>query len=253
MLSEIFTFNIFHFGLIFARMSGALFVMPGVSAGFVPVSVRLSFALLLALIMVPAVAGDFPPFPVSPLELFLLLAGEVLIGFFFGMLMAVMIAAMQVLGTIIAFVAALSNAFSFDEISQSQGSIISTFFINLALVLLFITDMHHLMLGAIVDSYSLFVPGKMPPIGDFAEFFTHTVSESFKIGVQLSAPFILLSFGFQLAMGLISRLNPQFQIYFVAMPAQIMIALLMLMFTISGIMVVFLQYYQNGLIGFMEP
>lgn len=253
MLSDIFTFNLFHFGLIFARMSGALIVMPGLSAQFVSTRVRLLFALMLAFILVPVVSQNFPPFPLHPLELLMLLGGEVLIGFFFGALMKIMLSALQVLGTIVAFVAALSNAFSFDAVSQSQGSIISTFFVNLALVTIFVTDMHHLMLTAVVDSYSLFNPGKLPPMGDFAEFMSRTVAGAFKIGVQLAAPFLLMSFGFQLAMGLISRLNPQFQIYFVAMPAQIMVSLIMLMITVSAIMMVFLQYYQNGLIGFLQP
>ncbi|WP_417821514.1 flagellar biosynthetic protein FliR [Terasakiella sp.] len=253
MLSDIFTFNIFHFGLIFARMSGAFIVMPGISARFVPTRIRLLFALMLALILVPVVSNNFPPFPIHPLELLMLLGGEILIGFFFGALMMIMLSAMQVLGMIIAFVAALSNAFSFDAVSQSQSSVVSTFFVNLAMVTIFVTDLHHLMLSAVVDSYTLFVPGQLPPIGDFAEFMSRTVAGSFKIGVELAAPFILLSFGFQLAMGLISRLNPQFQVYFVAMPAQIMVTLVMLMFTVSAIMMVFLEYYQKGLIGFLEP
>lgn len=253
MLSDIFTFNVFHFGLIFARMSGAFIVMPGISAQFVSTRVRLLFALMLAFILVPVVTDKFPPFPIHPLELAILVGGEILVGFFFGALMMIMMSAMQILGTIIAFVAALSNAFSFDAVSQSQSSVISTFFVNLALVVLFVTDMHHLMLTAVVDSYTLFMPGQLPPMGDFAEFMSRTVAGAFKIGVQLAAPFLLLSFGFQLAMGLLSRLNPQFQIYFVAMPAQIMVALLMLMFTVSSIMMVFLQYYQKNLIGFLEP
>jgi len=253
MLSDILAFNLFHFGLIFARMSGAFIVMPGFSAGFVSTRVRLLLALMLAFILVPVVSQNFPPFPIHPLELLLLLGGEVLIGFFFGALMMIMLSALQMLGMIVAFVAALSNAFSFDAVSRSQGSIISTFFVNLALVVIFVTDLHHLMLSAIVDSYSLFKPGNLPPIGDFAEFMSRTVAGAFKIGVQLAAPFILLSFGFQLAMGLVSRLNPQFQVYFVAMPAQIVISLIMLMFTISAIMMVFLKYYQDGLIGFLEP
>ncbi|NVK17430.1 MAG: flagellar biosynthetic protein FliR [Methylocystaceae bacterium] len=253
MLSEVLTFNLFHFGLIFARMSGAFIVMPGISAQFVSTRIRLLFALMLAFILVPAVSDKFPPFPIHPTELLMILGGEILIGFFFGILMAIMLNAMTILGTIVAFVAALSNAFSFDAVSQAQGSILSTFFVNLALVAIFITDLHHLMLGAVIDSYTLFTPGQLPPIGDFAEFISRTVAGSFKIGVQLAAPFFLLSFGFQLAMGLISRLNPQFQIYFVAMPAQIMVTLLMLMFTISGIIMVFLEYYQQNLIRFMEP
>lgn len=253
MLSDVLTFNLFHFGLIFARMSGAFIIMPGISAQFVSTRVRLLIALLISFILVPVVSDNFPPFPIHPLELLMLLGGEILVGFFFGSLMMIMLSAMNILGSIVAFVAALSNAFSFDAVSQVQGSILSTFFVNLALVTLFVTDLHHLMLGAVIDSYSLFSPGQLPPIGGFADFISKTVAGSFKIGVQLAAPFFLLSFGFQLAMGLISRLNPQFQIYFVAMPAQIMITLLMLMFTISGIVMVFLEYYQQNLIRFMEP
>jgi len=253
MLSDVLTFNLFHFGLIFARMSGAFIIMPGISAQFVSTRVRLLMALLISFILVPVVSDNFPPFPIHPLELLMLLGGEILVGFFFGSLMMIMLSAMNILGSIVAFVAALSNAFSFDAVSQVQGSILSTFFVNLAMVTLFVTDLHHLMLGAVIDSYSLFSPGQLPPIGGFADFISKTVAGSFKIGVQLAAPFFLLSFGFQLAMGLISRLNPQFQIYFVAMPAQIMITLLMLMFTISGIVMVFLEYYQQNLIRFMEP
>jgi flagellar biosynthesis protein FliR len=253
MLSEVLSFNLFHFGLIFARMSGAFIIMPGLSAQFVSVQVRLLLALMLAFILVPVVSDHFPPFPTHPLELLILIAGEVLVGFLFGSLMAIMLSALHTLGTITAFSASLSNAFSFDSISQAQGSIISTFYVNLGLVLLFITDLHHLMLSAIVDSYSLFEPAQLPPLGDFAEFMTKTVGKAFEIGVELSTPFILLSFAFQLAMGLIARLNPQFQIYFVAMPAQILVALFMLMFTLSGIMIVFLGYYQEGLIGFLKP
>lgn len=253
MLSDIFTFNVYHFGLILARLSGAFIVIPGISATFVNVRTRLLLAVLISVVLVPIVSPEFPPYPLHPLELLILVAGEILVGFFLGILMAIMLAAMQVLGMVVAFVSGLSNAFSFDAVSQSQGSVLSSLFTNLALVLIFVTDMHHLMLMALVDSYTLFTPGRLPPIGDFANYVARTVASSFKIAIQMASPFLLTSFAFQFAMGLVSRLNPQFQIFFIAMPAQIIMSLILLLITVSGMMMVFLKYYQDGLIGFLAP
>jgi len=247
MLSDIFTFNVYHFGLILARLSGAFIVIPGISATFVNVQARLLLAIVMSAILVPVVSSEFPPYPIHPLELLMLVGGEIFIGFFFGILMAIMLSAMQVLGMVVAFVSGLSNAFSFDAVSQSQGTA------NLALVLIFVTDLHHLMLMALVDSYSLFVPGRMPPVGDFANYVARTVASSFEIAIQMSAPFLLISFAFQFAMGLVSRLNPQFQIFFIAMPAQLIMAFVLLLITLSGMMMVFLKYYQDNLIEFLSP
>jgi len=253
MLSDIFTFNVYHFGLILARLSGAFIVIPGISATFVNVQARLLLAIVMSAILVPVVSNEFPPYPIHPLELLMLVGGEIFIGFFFGILMAIMLSAMQVLGMVVAFVSGLSNAFSFDAVSQSQGTVLSSMFTNLALVLIFVTDLHHLMLMALVDSYSLFVPGRMPPVGDFANYVARTVASSFEIAIQMSAPFLLISFAFQFAMGLVSRLNPQFQIFFIAMPAQLIMAFVLLLITLSGMMMVFLKYYQDNLIEFLSP
>ena len=71
------------------------------------------------------------------------------------------------------------------------ASIVGNFLAVLGLTLLFATDLHHLLIAALHDSYALFRPGEIPLTGDVAALTTRTVAAAFRIGVQLSAPFIV--------------------------------------------------------------
>ena len=59
----------------------------------------------------------------------------------------------------------------------------------LGITLFFATDMHHLVIAALNDSYNLFEPGELPSSGDAAALITRTVAGAFRIGIQISAPF----------------------------------------------------------------
>ena len=51
------------------------------------------------------------------------------------------------------------------------------------------------------------------------------MSQSFTLGVQLAAPVLAFSLIFNLATGLVGRAMPQFQIFFAAAPAQLLLGL----------------------------
>ena len=63
--------------------------------------------------------------------------------------------------------------------------------ILIGITLLFATDLHHLVIAALTDSYTIFKPGELIPSGDVAMLATKTFTLAFKIGVQLSAPFLV--------------------------------------------------------------
>ena len=54
------------------------------------------------------------------------------------------------------------------------------------------------------------------------------VAESFNLALRLAAPFILAAVAWHVAIGLIARLVPRLQIFFVALPGQIGLGLLLL-------------------------
>ena len=163
-----------------------------------------------------------------------------------GTLGLVLASAVQVAGTVASFVSGLANALVFDPISQQQSAILSGFMANIAVLLLFATNMHHLMIQAIVDSYQLFEPGAALLTGDILQVLARGVNTAYKVGIQLAAPFLVVSFAYYVVLGVMTRLSPQIPIFFVAMPVQIMIGLAVAMVTISGIMLVFLEHFREG-------
>jgi flagellar biosynthetic protein FliR len=111
------------------------------------------------------------------------------------------------------------------------------------MTLLFATDSHHLVIAALNESYRIFAPGQLFPTGDVAALATKAFATAFKIGLQLSAPFLVFGLVFNLGLGVLARLMPQMQVYFVGVPLSILIGFLILALVITAIMGTFLDYF----------
>ena len=253
MLKELLTLNIFGFFLIFARVGAAITVMPGFSAPYVNVRARLSIALAISFVLGPVLVQRLPGLPATAAGLGVLLVSEIIIGAFLGTLALILMGALQTAGTIIAYVSSMANAFIQDPIAQQQSSLISGFLSTMGLLLVFVTDMHHLMLTALIDSYTLFVPGQALDFGSIAELMGRRVMDSFALGVQLAAPLIITGFVYYLGLGLLSRLMPAMQVFFIGLPVQIAIQISVLALTLSTMMLVFLSRFEHGYEVFLAP
>lgn len=253
MLGSLLSAELFAFLLVFTRLSATIMVMPGIGDGFVSPRIRLMLALTMTALVTPGLADGLPALPQSPVALFALLIGEILIGLVIGLIARLLLTAVDVAGQIISFNLSLANAFVFNPTMAAQGSLPGAFLTVLALVLIFAADLHHLMLRAAVDSYGVFPPGTLPPLGDLAETVTTIVSRSFAIGLQMAAPFVAVGLIFYLGLGVLSRLMPQMQVFFVAIPAQIMVGFVILALTLSGAMLFWLDHFQSNLIGILAP
>ena len=251
MLTTIVVDELFAFLLAFTRIGAALMVLPGFSAASVSTRIRLLLSLLITAVVLPTIADVLPAPPESSLALAALLAGEVVIGLFIGYIARLLLTALEVAGTIIAFSSSLANASIFNPAAAEQSTIVSTFLLLTAMLLIFVTDLHHLMLMAVVGSYDVFQPGAGLPVGDMAEVMARLVARSFVLGVELAAPLIVVAIVFQFAMGLIARLMPQLMIFFIAIPVQITLGLVVLSIALSAMMLFWLRTFQDGLIDFL--
>jgi flagellar biosynthesis protein FliR len=237
----------FAYMLIFARVGTMLMLMPALGESTIPTRLRLVFALMLALILYPAVADSYPALPPSLPGILALFAGEILIGFFIGLISRMITGALQVAGSAIAFQMGLGFAQGVDPTQGIQGALMGSFLSMLGITLIFATDLHHLLIAAIHDSYRLFVPGAFLPVGDVVELAVITFAQTFRVGVQIAAPFIAFGLVFYLGLGVLSRLMPQIQIFFVAMPANIMLGLLMLLVLLTTVMAWFLDHVATSI------
>ena len=253
MLQDILALNVFGFLLIFSRIGVAMSLLPGFSTNYVNIRVRLLFALAISFVLAPVLASRLPGLPETPMGLGLLVLGEIVVGAFLGSVARIILTALQVAGTIISLVSSLANALIQDPIVNQQTSTISGFLSTLGVTLIFVTNMHHMMLRAVFDSYTLFLPGNALSIGDMALVVARHVSDSFSLGLQLASPLVVTGFSYYLGLGLLTRLMPQMPVFFVGMPIQIVAQLSVLLLTVSGMMLVFLSHFGDGVGAFLAP
>jgi flagellar biosynthetic protein FliR len=231
------------FMLVFARIGAMVMLLPGFGEMTVPVRVRLAIALILTLIMVPLHRATIQVDPNNLNALGVLLIQEIAIGLVLGMTARMTISALQVAGSVIAQQLGLGFVTAVDPTQGQQGLLIGNFLTLLGLTLLFATDLHHLVIAALNDSYQIFAPGELLPTGDVAALITKAFATAFKIGIQISAPFLLFGIIFNLGLGVLSRLMPQMQVFFVGVPLSILIGFLILAVVIATMMGTFLDYF----------
>ena len=227
------------FLLTFARVGTLVMLMPGVGEQTVSPRLRLAFALLVSLLLYP-LARPFLSALAGP-ALVTTLVGEVLVGLVLGLTVRMVLAALQTAGTVIAQQLGLGYAMSVDPTMGAQQPSIGNFLTLLGLTLIFAADLHHIAISAIGDSYALLPPAGVPQTGDAVSLALRAVSRGFALAVQISAPFIVFAILFNLGLGVLSRLMPQLQVFFVGVPASILIGMAILMAVLGVIMSVFVD------------
>ena len=122
----------------------------------------------------------------------------------------------------------------------------------LGLLLVMTTDLHHMFIAAIARSFTLFPFTRPLPIEDGAALALQTVSSSFALGIQLAAPVVVFSLVFNVATGLVGRVMPQFQVFFVATPLIVLLGLSIFALSLGVIGIVWVDRYRE-LIGSFVP
>ena len=230
------------FLLVFARTGTMVMLLPGLGEQNVSSRLRLTIALVLAAVLLPLHRGAYHINTAALAPAVVMLIEEILIGAVLGLTARLTILSLEVAGSVIAQQLGLGFVTTVDPTQGEQGVIIGNFLTLLGVTLFFATDMHHLVIAALNSSYDLFEPGELPATGDVAALLTRTVAGAFRIGIQLSAPFLAFGLLFNVGLGVLSRLMPQMQVFFVALPASIMIGLLFLLLVLGAMMGLFLDY-----------
>ena len=230
------------FLLVFARIGTMLMLLPGFGEQNVSARVRLTIAIVLAAVLLPLHRSAYQIDTSALGPVMVLLVEEIIIGAVLGMSARLTISSLEVAGSVIALQLGLGFVTGLDSIQGEQGVLVGNFLTMLGVTLFFATDMHHLVIAALSDSYTLFEPGEVPAVGDAAALVTKIISGAFRVGVQLSAPFLAFGLLFNIGLGVLSRLMPQIQVYFVALPASIAIGFLFLMLALGTMMGLFLDY-----------
>jgi len=251
-LEQFLTTGVFAFILTFVRMGAIVMIMPGLGDSFVPERVRLMIAVAISFAMFPLVM-DYVPSPLpGTMMLFFLIVAEFIVGLFFGTIARIFMTALDTAGMAISISTGLGNAQVFNPSMATQGSLVGAFLSITGVAFLFASNLHHLLIMGIVESYELFPIGVLPDSGSMAELIARAVSSSFNIGIKLALPFLVLTLLIYVGMGVLARLMPQVQVFLVALPMQIMLGLITMLFVIAAIYMYWIREFENAMVFFLS-
>lgn len=227
------------FVLVFARVGTMVMLMPGIGERFVFSRARLSLAFFIALMLFP-VARPLLRVPVDVPGVVSLLLSEALIGLSIGVCARFVMAALQSAGAIVAQTMGLGFAMTVDPSAGLQNPSIGNLLTMLGITLILTSDLHHVAIVAIHESYRVLPPNGLPEIGDVMTLAIRSVTQGFALAVQISAPFIVFGLLFNLGLGVLARMMPQLQVFFLAVPASILGGMLVLLVVVGVMMSLFI-------------
>jgi flagellar biosynthesis protein FliR len=230
-------------GLIFARIGALVMVVPGLGETSVPPRIRLAFAFLMTLMLMPVVAPSLPvPSSVSGI------AGavfkEVLIGLMIGAILRLFFTALATAGEVVSLQTTLSFAQTAAPGQAAPQTTLATFLSVVGVTLIMTTDLHHMFLAGMVRSYTLFPFERAVPVADSAALAVRTAADSFRLGLQLAAPVVVFAIVFNVATGLVGRVMPQFQVFWVASPLIVLLGLSIFALSLGVIGMVWVDGYR---------
>lgn len=240
--------GVFAFMLTFTRLGTAIMILPGIGDSFVSSRIRLHIALGFTFVLFPLIMPKIPSPVPGTFALFSLLLMEFIIGLFFGTVARIFMTAMDTAGMVISFSSSLSNAQLFNPSLAAQGSLVGAFLSVTGVVFLFATNMHHLLIMGLVESYDMFPVGGVPDAGSMAEIISKAVSSSFSIGVKIGAPFIILTLLVYVGMGVLSRVMPQVQVFILALPLQILLSLILMGLILPAGLMYWLTQFEGAMV-----
>ena len=234
-------------GLVFLRMASVVMLIPGLGDQAVPPQLRIGFSLLLAIIIAPLVHDYLPPVPVSIGDLVGQVLHEVIVGLILGTLMRVMIFTLLITGEVMSLQTGLSFSQTANPAEAQPSTSLGTFLSLLGLVLIWATNMHHLFIRAMADSYAVFSPVKAIMLNDAATMMVQTMGKSFMLAMQLSAPLIVFGLVFNIATGFVGRIMPNFPVFFAATPLSLLFGLSLFALGLGATGMIFIDHYQDVL------
>lgn len=213
--------------LVVCRVGMVVMLMPGLGEIEAPASVRAGLAIGISVLLFARVAPLVPSVPDGVAGPQMLMA-ELLTGAALGWLARLPALALGMAGGIIATLLGLSSVLQPDPALGGQSTALARLLGLAAPVLILASGLYTLPLSALAGSYDVVGPGGVLPAGDMAEMFVKVAGSALGLAVQLSAPFLIAGFVWQVAVGLLARVAPQLQAFSVAAPGQILGGLVLL-------------------------
>lgn len=212
--------------LVAARMGGAVSAAPLFTSA--PAWGRLALTLLLAVLVLPGAqaAGALPDIGPSDGLWWGMLAAEVVTGLLMGFVLRIMLAGVQFGGALVDVQMGISMVSFMDPHEQVSTTLVSQLWHAVTLAVIFTTNVHHLVLEALVHSYRLLPVGSWQSGGLLLT--AQMAASLFGIGLLLALPIVAMVLITDLLLGVMTKSAPQINIFSVGIPLKVLLTLVLL-------------------------
>jgi flagellar biosynthetic protein FliR len=233
-LSGWLTLEVYRTLLIFSRISAAFLLLPGFGEPAVPVRMRVLAGLAIAV----AVGGAVPGLPGTVPDAWgtmFAVAGEAFSGALLGTLARTIVSGILIAGQVIGQNIGIGNIFA-QGMAVDQAASVGAMFYAGMVAIMFASGGHHLILRALVDSYSVLPAAGFPNVTASLRAMIEAGLRCFRTGGQLAFPFLLLAFVFNVTLAVVNKALPAMPVFMVAAPALVVTGLYLLVAAVPGLL-----------------
>ncbi len=224
------TFSIVNFEfllLIIVRITGFIFTAPFFSLKNVPFRVKTGFSIFLSLILFYSVPYSTPEYT-GVIGFAALVIKEALAGAIMGYFANIVYHIIAFTGQMIDMEVGFSMVNELDPVTSIQTTITANFYGYLILLMMFITNLHHYFLRAIIDSFQIIEIGKVNFNPNLYKLMIQFIRDYFVIGFRIVLPIFAAILVVNTILAILSKIAPQMNMFVIGVQLKIFVGLIVL-------------------------
>ncbi len=226
---------------VLCRVAAVVSFMPGLGANYIPTYIKIGISMVLSVIISPIVSHNFTGAITHSLnDILIITINETLFGLAIGLICNILMNALQIAGNIISTQSGLNSSEVLDPVTGTQNFMIGNLLSITFSVMFLASDLQYLIINGIIHSYDVI---HISYISDITFSIVKIFAHSFETACKVSAPMLVIGIVFYFCAGVLNRLMPNMQIFFVMTPMQIWVSFYILMITLSGLLLWYIDHY----------
>lgn len=234
------------FVLMLVRVGTMLMFMPGFSGRNVPTPIKVVAAVVLTLILVPVTPHGDPALDQTG-RFVVGIGQEFLVGLLLGFAVALVFGAVEIAAGLISLQMGLSLGQAFNPAFNTEGTALDSFYMVMASLVFFSVNAHHLLIIALQRSFTSIPVGTASISGSADQTIMALTSGMFANALRIGLPVAGTVLIADAALGILSRMVPQMNVFFVGLPAKIFIGFALVLLTLPFLISVMSTMVTTGI------
>ncbi len=218
--------------LILVRISAFLMTAPLFSLKHIPVRVKAGFSIFIAILLFYSVQQTMPEYS-GVIGFSILVVSEAIAGALMGLFANISYHILAFAGQIIDMEIGFSMLNIMDPTTNITTTISANFYGYLIMLMMIITDLHHFILRALVDSFQVIGLGKAVLRPNMYELMVDFMIDYFIIAFRIILPVFAAILLVNTILAILAKVAPQLNMFVIGMQLKIFIGLAILLMIVG--------------------